>query len=187
MSPCPLLTVHGSSSCTKHTEVRQHLLKPGLQSRSRPLLLALAGGFLECPITGGYFLPTLPSTAQCGHGHGETEEKSEGSLEGFFWVFWHVGISQKTSYGFPSRASWASRQQDTELTWLSWAQAANLSLPQQSAIPAAPRGVYLTCLQRFSVTETPPHFQAICPCTSLLPLFVRKVFLPLPWIISAVI
>lgn len=63
------------------------------------LLLALAGGFLECPISlrhWGYFLPILSSTAQCGHGHGETEEKSEGSLERFFWVFLHLGVSQKT-------------------------------------------------------------------------------------------
>lgn len=124
ISPHTLLTGHGTSSCTKHTEVRKLLLKPELKSRLRPLSFwDLQVVFLSAPPSCGTGAISYPPPLHCpvwSWSCRDRRKKSEGGLESFVWVFLHLGIYQKKGCGFPCRANWASRQQDTELTWLSW-------------------------------------------------------------------
>lgn len=137
-------------AAAQNTEVRRHLLKPEFKSRLRPLSFWQVIFLTPTNLWHwGYFLPTLPSTVHCGHGHRETKEKCEGSLERFFLCSYIWAFLRKQAVASP-----AEQTEPQGSRTLSWAWAANLSLPQQSAIPAAPRGVCLTSLERLPVTET---------------------------------
>lgn len=150
ISPHTLLTVHGTSSYTKHTEVRKPLLKPELKSRLRPLSFwDLQVVFLSARpscCTGAISYPPPLHCPVWSWSCRDRRKKSEGGLESFVWVFLHLGIYQKKRLWLPLQSKLSLKAAGHRAHLAQLARAANLSLPQQSAAPAAPRGVYLTCL-----------------------------------------
>lgn len=99
-----------------NTEVRRHLLKPEFKSRLRPLSFWQVV-FLSPhqPMALGIFLTHPPLHSPLWSWSQRDRRKMWGQLRKVFCVSLHLGISQKTGSGFPCRANWASRQQDTEL------------------------------------------------------------------------
>lgn len=127
----------------------------------------------------GHLLPAIPSTAPCqrhraGHSHGEIEEKSEGdSVRVFFSSHLTFGHFLQNELCLPPQSTGSRRAAQQR------ARIHRLALPQRRSPSSSTLGaVRLSCSER--QPETPPPSQAICPCTSLLSLFVTKVFLPLP-------